>query len=249
MEPIPVLGIPHLNRPDMLRRCIDSIDYPVSKLVIVQNGPDDAMPSLDNLRLTVHNVIVIKHPNAGVAGSWNEIVKLFPAPYWMISNQDIEFLPGALQKMADAAALQALLPTPYDNSPPAGMLFGHAASFFVVTRHGYDTVGGWDEELFPAYLEDCDWHRRATLLGVRVANVEGVNVRHGDDKLTGSVTVNSDEELKKKNARTHGGNFDYYRAKWGGVNGQEVFTHPFNDTSWPVWAWRFSTARRARQQW
>ena len=26
-----------------------------------------------------------------------------------------------------------------------------------------------------------------------------------------------------KNARTHGGNFDYYRCKWGGINERETF--------------------------
>ncbi len=249
MNPIPILGIPHLNRPDILRRCLDSIDYPVSRLVIVQNGKDEDMPSLENLPHWIQNITVIKHPNAGVAGSWNEIIKLFPAPYWMISNNDILFTSGALQKMAAAGDLQAWLPTEYDQRQPAGMLFGHAASFFVITEHGYNVVNGWDEGFYPAYLEDCDWHRRATLLGVRMENVEGVCVKHGDHEHSGSITVNSDAELMRKNGHTHKLNFEAYIRKWGGINGQEVFTHPYNDPNWPLWACKFDTRLRARQQW
>jgi len=249
MNPIPILGIPHLNRPDILRRCLDSIDYPVSRLVIVQNGKDEDMPSLENLPHWIQNITVIKHPNAGVAGSWNEIIKLFPAPYWMISNNDILFTSGALQKMAQAGELQGQLPSEYDDRQPAGMLFGHAASFFVITVHGVMNVGTFDENCFPAYLEDCDWHRRANLLGVRTENVDGVCVKHGDHEHSGSMTVNSSAELMLKNKRTHGGNFWYYREKWGGENHQETYTRPFNDPHWPLWAWKFDPLHRANQQW
>lgn len=249
MNPIPILGIPHLNRPDILRRCLDSIDYPVSRVVIVQNGKDEDMPSLDNLPHWIQNFTVIKHPNAGVAGSWNEIIKLFPAPYWMISNNDILFTPGALQRMAQAGDLQALLPTEYDNRPPAGFLFGYGFSCFIITAHGVMNCGTFDECYFPAYNEDTDMWRRATLLGIRMENVEGVCVKHGDHEHSGSMTVNSDAELMKKNARTHGGNHHYHFQKWGGHNGHEVFDHPFNDPNWPVWAWKFDPLIRRNQQW
>ena len=249
MNPIPILGIPHLNRPDILRRCLDSIDYPVSRVVIVQNGSDSDMPSLDGLPHWIQNLTVIKHPNAGVAGSWNEIIKFFPAPYWMISNNDIRFTPGALQRMAQAGDLQALLPSEYDGRQPAGMLYGHAASCFIITKHGVANLGLFDENIFPAYLEDCDMSRRATLLGIRCENVEGVCLQHGDEEHTGSTTVNSDPELREKNMRTHGGNFWYFAQKHGGHPGHETFATPFNDPNWPVWAWKFDPLHRANQQW
>ena len=31
---IPVLGIPYFNRPDLLLRCLDSIDHPVGRVVL-----------------------------------------------------------------------------------------------------------------------------------------------------------------------------------------------------------------------
>ncbi len=244
---IPVLGIPHYNRPDLLARCIASIDYPVEKLVIVNNGPDrvDNVPEhiVDPVG-HVGEVIYISHPNAGVAGAWNEIIKLCPAPWWMISNNDIQFTPGDLEKMADAAWRESRAGT------PMGKLFGnHGASWFVVTQFGIHWVGLYDENIYPAYLEDCDWHYRAKLLGVRTANVEGVNAIHGDGKLTGSCTVNSDPVLRDKNVQTHSRNFGYYEAKWGGRNGQEKFKSPFNDPSIPVWSWKYFPDFRREQQW
>ena len=237
MNPIPVLGIPHYNRPDLTARCIASIDYPVGKLVLVVNSEN----SISELGLIqrelaarmdaglVKSTHIITHPNAGVAGAWNEIIKLFPAPWWLISNNDIEFAPGDLQKLGDCVtATIGKLDQP-------GKIYGnHGASWFAITAHGVATVGLFDENIFPAYLEDCDWSYRADLLGVRRFTIEDVHARHGDDKFTGSATIMSDAGLRKKNHRTHGGNFDYYRLKWGGINEQETFKTPFNQLDWPV---------------
>ena len=120
-----------------------------------------------------------------------------------------------------------------------GKIYGnHGASWFGITAYGVDTVGLFDENIYPAYLEDCDWARRADLLGVRRCDVPDVHAIHGDENLTGSCTVNENPELAARNSRTHGGNFDYYRRKWGGLNGTETFATPFNDPHWPVWAAR-----------
>ncbi len=252
--PIPVLGVPCLNQYELLRRCIGSIDYPVEKLVLVFNGPFplaqiDYVMYVATRNACVRQLHLVRHNNAGVAGSWNEIIKLFPAPWWMIANDDIQFASGDLRKMAiwghgtDAAYGTNL------TKPPPGMIYGnHGASWFAITRQAVETVGLFDENLYPAYLEDCDWSYRADVLGVRRADVPDVHALHGIGGH-GSQTVNKSPELAAANARTHGGNFDYYRRKWGGLNGTETFATPFNDPHWPVWAWKFEPATRARQQW
>jgi GT2 family glycosyltransferase len=265
--PIPVLGIPHYNRPDLLARCLASIDHPVEHLVIVLQGPKDDSVIINDVgniygwpksemvmlkpmgkvsRDLVKKISFSTHPNAGVSGAWNEIIKLFPATWWLISNNDIQFTPGDLEKMANFVARDEAR----EDARPTGMVYGnHGASWFGITRQGVDTVGLFDENIFPAYLEDCDWSRRADLLGVRRCDVPDVHAIHGDDKLTGSCTVNENPELAEKNSRTHSGNFDYYRRKWGGLNGTEIFDAPFNEPQWPLWAWKFETDTRARQQW
>lgn len=255
MNPIPVLGIPHYNRPDLTARCIASIDYPVEKLVIINNRTVSLLDSevdkavLGNQAIEEHSYHLIELcMNAGVAGAWNEIIKLFPASWWLIVNNDIAFAPGDLAKMAEF--VQAQLDTPRWHDKPADMIYGnHGASWFAITAHGVATAGLFDENIYPAYLEDCDMSRRFDLLGLRRCDVPDVHAKHGDDEFSGSCTIMSDVDARAMNALTHGRNFDYYRAKWGGNNEQETFPTPFNDPNWPVWAWRFDPAFRAGNQW
>jgi glycosyltransferase involved in cell wall biosynthesis len=246
---IPVMGIPTLNRGDLLRRCLDSIDYPIENLVLVNNGHDpvckevirDAEISCANGDAMWERCQVVQYPvNAGVAASWNTIITLFPAPWWMLVNDDIMFTPGDLAKMTVDA---------WRNGHKAGCIFGnHGASWYVRTKYGVDMCSTWDCNITPAYLEDCDMSYRNELLGVLEYDVEDVHAIHGIAG-NGSQTINLTPELAAKNSRTHAGNFEYYIRKWGGVNGEEKFKTPFNDPNWPVWAWKLDVERIAKQQW
>jgi hypothetical protein len=236
---IKVLGIPTYNRFGLLKRCVESIDHPVEKLVIINNS-GFVMPIGIMRPDCVENMIEIRHPNAGVAASWNEIIMLFPANWWLLSNDDIQFAPGDLAKMEDAA----------NKHPHVACLYGnHGASFWVVTKRGIEKAGTFDANFFPAYLEDCCFSYRCDLLKELRINVPGINSVHGDDKRDGSCTVNATPQLAAENSRTHGNNFEYYGRKYGGSNGSEKFKTPFNDPHWPIWAWKFEPAHRARQQW
>lgn len=248
MKNIPVLGIPYYNRPDLLRRCLASIDYPVDRLVVVDQGPTPLdlggwRKFLDPLpHLSVVDWIL--HPNAGVAGAWNEIVKLFPAPWWLLVNNDIQFAREDLRKLSAEVRR---------HGAAAGLYYSnHGASCFALTDACIAKVGLFDENLYPAYLEDCDYSHRLKLAGVRAVSVPGLGAIHGDgvdaaDGTKGSQTIMSDPDLRRRNGITHGHNFEYYRAKWGGNNGEEKYDAPFNNPSWPVWAWRFEPGFRAMQ--
>lgn len=121
----------------------------------------------------------------------------------------------------------------------------------VVSEHGwhavaiglpaFERVGTFDENYYPAYVEDTDWRRRWQLAGGQTRSVElGTAVAqdgHGYNALR----------------REHSGrpviNFDaldrYYIEKWGGIyarrpgeTGQETFDRPFGRTDvdldwWP----------------
>jgi len=248
MKTIPVLGIPYYNRPDLLERCLASIDCHVDQLVIVDQGPvplgDEFVWRMVLQTPYLHQVNRIVHPNAGVAGAWNEILKLFPSAWWLLVNNDIQFGGGDLARLA--AALEG-------NEGKHGVLYGnHGASCFAITDACIERVGLFDENIFPAYLEDCDYSYRMKLLGVPALNMPGMLAIHGDgiqpsDTTKGSRTIMSDPDLRRRNGVTHGNNFEYYRAKWGGNNGEEVYRTPFNNPWVPVWAWRFDPTQRARQ--
>lgn len=245
MNPIPVLGIPHYNRSDLTLRCIQSIDYRVDLLVIIDQGPEPLewpTPPRDAIPACVKSFEISRHRNYGVAGAWNEIVINYPAPWWMIVNNDIQFTTGDLEKMTAVA---------WDH-PEAGIFYGnHGASWFAVTQKGIFEVGLWDQN-FIAYLEDCCWGYRCELLGVKRLNVQDCHAIHGEmvrGHMEGSRTVNDNDRLASENSRTHGLGFEYYKLKWGGLNGQEVYKTPFGDPNWPVWAWRFDPKLRKRMQW
>lgn len=236
---IPVLGIPHYNRPDLLLRCINSIDYPVDTLVIIQNGPDDQMPQI-NKPDCVQKLVHIKHPNAGCAASWNEIITLFPAKWWLISNNDIQFMPGDLAKMDDAAEKNRS-----EGRKAAGLLLTqHHFSAFIITPDCVETVGLFDINFFPVYYEDTDYWYRSIISGVRHAAITDLCIIHGENGNV-SCTVKSDKKMAFRLAEILHRNAEYYSAKWGGINGSEKYMRPFNNPNASWDDWRFSPHDRA----
>lgn len=226
---IPVIGIPYLNRPDLLERCLRSIDFDVMGVVIVDN-------SNGTLEHYGYPVTVIKHPNAGVAASWNEVIKLFPASWWLIVNSDIEFARGDLAKFEQAI-----------QTTEAGIVADgiNNMACFGITAKCVDKVGLFDENFYPAYGEDIDYMRRCRLLGLEHRYLQGTGMRHDRSSTVKALPA----ELQDRNRETFEANKAYYERKWGGWEGQETFEHPFNDPGWPVWAWKFDCRMRKEQQW
>ncbi|QPN65814.1 glycosyltransferase family 2 protein [Synechococcus sp. CBW1006] len=162
----PVIGIPILNRPDLLQRLLESIDVPVGNLAIVDNGSKAGLPGSDQLKSFLFELesggwpgiesICVARPfaNQGVAASWNHILTSFvKAPLVLLANNDVIFAPGVL-----AEALAALDPRRPQFMPllPAPQEF----SAFALTALAWDRVGLFDENFYPAYCEDLDYAER-----------------------------------------------------------------------------------------
>jgi hypothetical protein len=247
---IPMIGVPIINRGDLLRRMVASIDYPVGLLVILVNEhPVKVQEDVEQaVRDLMFDSVAGKYPfigevrimrnaasrNLGVAASWNLLGRFSVGlPYCIFVGNDIQFAPGDLKKMR-RATMERL-----DHV----MLFGNwGHSFFAITELAWKLVGDFDENIYPAYLEDCDHSRRLNLLGAKAFNVQEIKSIHGDTdscevRDQGSCTIRSDAEMLRRNAITHGNNFLYYEKKWGGINDHEKYTNPFNDPTWPVNVW------------
>ena len=277
---IPVLAVPILNRGDLLWRLFQSIDHPVAVMHVwvntdpARHGPppdpgvvqvlNDMERAIQGGQSPVRKLVATlaeksvagraKLTNHGVAGSWNRLVwSNSKAPWWLISGNDMQLMPGDLAKIA-AEADQVWRDNVRGGRMGGvyGMLYANSANLFVLTQAGRDLVGPWDENLWPAYLEDCDWAYRADLLGVGRRNIEGIQAIHGepdaDGKVTGSCTIRSDAEVGRWNGITHANNFIYYKAKWGGSNGEEKFARPFNLPKWRVDAVQDFTEWRSAQR-
>jgi GT2 family glycosyltransferase len=224
---IPVLGVPILNRPDLLDKMLASIDVPVGRTVIVDNG--EVVDSRD--RATV----ICPGHNLGVAASWNLVIRTTPdAPWWAMVNFDLVFAPGDLARLAEH--MDASI-------GPLGMvaLLG-TFSAFGIDRAAIDRAGLFDENLYPAYMEDNDFDYRCRLAGVPMAGLPA-GLSHDI-----SSTIRSSDAYRRENARTFPLNAAYYQEKWGGPPRSEVFTTPFN-AGGDLRSWRLDLNRIAAQSW
>lgn len=148
---IPVLIVPVLTRPELLYRMIASIDHPVDRLLIIDNGECVSERECSTSRMVQHLTILRMPANLGVAGSWNLGIKATPfALWWLIANFDIVWPAGSLAAMDDTAGPDRIVLV---DSPQPWCAF--ALGEQIVAE-----VGLFDEALHPAYMEDDDYARR-----------------------------------------------------------------------------------------
>ncbi len=194
---IPNLMVPVLNRYDLLRRMLQSIDFPIRDLLIIDNGGkfEDVF---EKGELPVKNLRVLMLPsNLGVAGSWNLGVKLFPHdPVWTFASNDMWFRPGDLELLSTASwdALTLSQHVPHWHT-------------FAVGEAVIDRVGLFDERFYPAYCEDNDFERRVQFAGLPITRLD---VAPGHDN---SSTLKSDKRFQEKNAETFRRNVMLYKQK------------------------------------
>ena len=203
-QDIPLLGIPILNRLDLLHQLLDGLDYPLHQLAIVDNSPSQGQhstlgPQLEQLRHTGHHrigAIDIARPfrNLGVAGSWNLILTSFPEASWaVLANNDIQFAPGVLA----AAAAQI------DPSRPQFLpLLPDPQSFsaFLITAKTWDRIGLFDTGFHPAYCEDLDYRDRLRAdPSVQCLENSKLQTAMAARNLQHSATIASDPELAERN--------------------------------------------------
>jgi len=192
---LPNLIVPTLRRYDLLAELIESIDFPVQHLLVIDNGGElVGLPQSE----WVEQVTILRMPaNLGVAGSWNLGVKSFPfADRWFICSDDVRFSPGGLQSWFDQSS-------PEDVT--VSVEWPHW-QFFAVGERVIAQVGLFDECLFPANFEDDDFRSRCEARGVTIRQiaVDHFHVRQGTVFF---------QHYAGENARTYPLNEAYYRAK------------------------------------
>lgn len=237
---IPLIGVPVLNRGDLLLDLVNSIDYPVEKFAIIQNGHDpDVVEAIDKIKLGINPhiksvYISIPFRNLGVSPSWNHIITSFPeARFILMPSSDIKFGPGDLSKIMEV-----------HNTRPDAFLLIDGFACFAITQTVVAKVGLFDENIYPCYYEDNDYHRRMKLIGVEELKMSNLNVVHQG----GSQTIMSDSFYNTANGRTFGMNSEYYNDKWGHTTPphdyDRMYKHPFNDSSRQVQDWKYSPYRK-----
>jgi len=237
-KPIPVIGVPIVNGIHWLQRLIDSIDYPVNELCVINNnGRGELDEELEKLSKSSHRFIkkitVCNLPsNIGCSGAWNLIIKSYMMnPYWIIASHDIAFTPGFLDTMVRTSEKEDV-----------GVVKGKEFQWdlFLIKDWVIQECGLFDENFYPAYVEDCDYHIRLMLKNIKTESLDN-DYLHGDVdyKTSGSQTWRTDLSLKEKVDYSHDCNMYYIAEKWGNNwrdSNWEYHPHqyPYNNPSIPI---------------
>jgi GT2 family glycosyltransferase len=178
---IPVLGFAVYSQFSKADRLLDSIDYPVENLVIVDNSGAKAWkPKKPD---SVVNLWFIQVPfGLGLVGAWNLVIKSTPyAPYWILVNDDAWFEAGALETISKEADPEAI--NFVDIIPDwSCVVFGEGA---------IAKAGLYDERFYPLYFDDNDLDRRMEKAGVRIQRIEAKVYHDNSSSLKGKSEQNN----------------------------------------------------------
>lgn len=220
-----IVGIPILNRPDLLRLCLGCLPRDVRVLIIDNSVRAGVSEQVASIAEDFHAQRMPQGRNIGVAASWNLILRTaFAAGERdvFIGSTDSFLGAGDLNRALDFARGQRSV----------GITHLLNWNFFLMPRQLFQEVGLFDENFHPAYMEDTDYAYRCKCAGVSRSHVSGIGAEH-----IGSATIRSDRKYATRCRFTKRlSNAAYYRNKWGGMPGNERFTRPFNgadlDYSW-----------------
>mmetsp|Transcript_91671 Transcript_91671/g.200970 ORF Transcript_91671/g.200970 Transcript_91671/m.200970 type:complete len:587 (-) Transcript_91671:372-2132(-) len=178
---VPVLGFAVSHDPDgyYSLRLLRSIDFPVERIVVVLNVVETTPPAWVHVAKELHPEalrIVTPGSNLGCAGGWNSVIEETPwAAYWFIINNDLAFIPGVLEIIANCVAddfVAGNRSTTEDGETDNiymrsfGLIGGKAnLPAFTLTRQAVAEVGLFDENFWPVYGEDEDYFNRMKIIG------------------------------------------------------------------------------------
>jgi hypothetical protein len=208
-----VLGIPFVNRPDLLRAAVNSVQTLWPNALIVDNSEagllDDEWP-LQILRPTVP-LSFTQTMNCLL-----QVARSRACDALLFIHNDAEAEGDTAQRLA------SLVTEAVESGRHWGVFFTHYDAFAAINTAMSGDVGDWDT-VFPQYFADNDFYRRVRLANYDVIDT-GLPVRHNN----ASNTIRSDPRRLFVNNVTFPLYERYYSIKWGGPPGYEVYSRPFN---------------------
>lgn len=160
-QSIPVIIIPVLCHYEKLAVMLESIDYPVEHVIIVDNGG-----KLNNQKKSkyIDRLSIINMPaNLGVPTSWNLGIQLEPMrDYWLFSQDDIVWQPGGLDQIANTASMDNVC---------LGVDLDRPFSTFSVGANVFMSIDIFDESYFPLLGDDFSFYRRCLNSNIEIADI------------------------------------------------------------------------------
>jgi GT2 family glycosyltransferase len=208
------VGIPTLNRYDLLQKCVESAmqgTLKPDKILIVDNG--GRIDEMGCVFPPEANIEIYRPGfNTGCAGGWNFIIKNTEDKR-IIVNDDIQFCPNTIELMVDKLNKGAHFVWV---CKPYGTLNGF--SCFAVADKLVKEIGYFDEEISPgyAYFEDNDYHARMALAGITEVDSEAEAI-HATSSTLAAFTP---EQQRDHHRRFELAQRNYLR-KWRALPGHE----------------------------
>jgi hypothetical protein len=194
-DSIKLLSVPVLNRYDLLEKMIESIDYPIDEILILNNGKEKYIPKNKNFNFTILDL----PSNLGCSGSWNLTVKLYPhLKYWCFASADILFTTGSLSKLQQESNSDFLC------------LSNRFTSAFSIGENLIKEVGLFDENYYPIYFEYMDYIKR-----IEKHNLQN-NIKFNSfeiQEINDAQTIKSNNTFFEKNKITEKNNKEYLLSK------------------------------------
>lgn len=213
-----LIGIPYVNRPDLLKLAINSIKTYWPSLIIIDNSDNNSLRVND---IVPETISIYKPPVPLTFTQSMNLLRKFAleqqCDVMMYMHIDAEAPVGIPEQLL--SIVQSLL-TKKDRK--WGALYTFYDTLAVYNMEAIQAIGTWDT-IFSAYFTDNDYYRRMKLAGYELIET-GLAVTHHN----GSSTINSDPHLKFLNGITFPLYRHYYEKKWGGAPGNERFLTPFN---------------------
>jgi GT2 family glycosyltransferase len=215
-----IVGIPTLNRFDLLTSSIDSAlsgSVPPDEIYVIDNS-GGAYPERWQARYHNRVMVHVSSVNHGVAKSWNMLrsIARIEQAQLILSNDDITFAPDTIEQLLLAA----------ETRPRAGIVSaieGQRFSLFWLNPELYaDPAWAFDEAFQMAYFEDNDYAWRLTLARWQLA-IAPTAVTHVGSATLAAMTP---EQLTAKHA-AYAHNAQYFVRKWGGPPHAEIYSIPF----------------------
>jgi GT2 family glycosyltransferase len=225
--------------------CIESIRTAMEhRVVVIDNGSTDDTETQARRRVCDTFTYHRNGKNLGAARVWNDGARdAFSNGYDLVLtlNNDILLHPECIDRLvrrmaeADAPGMVTPLNMRGECADPRSVFARDAGAManvaeaecpdfaaFLLSKRCYEAVGSFDEEFFPAYFEDNDYHYRMRLAGWRAICHPQAMFYH-----FGSRTQNESGPQPVVASPQFNANRAYYERKWGGPPGHETHRRPF----------------------
>lgn len=150
--------------------------------------------------------------NLGTCASWNAAIDAC-GDYTIVTMDDVVMHANTIEALVHAADTTEHMF--YYVTPGT---FG----VFLLRKVLFDKIGKFDENFWPAYFEDNDYHRRMKLAGIPELRV----LNDGYDHIGSASLKGYSSAQKADHDRNFANNRARYVSKWGGLPGQETYTTP-----------------------